>query len=188
MRNIRDAAGVEWTVYLTIPSTSSERRVRHLAEAYRDGWLVFESAIEKRRFAPVPAEWATLSDPALVALCEAATPQPAHRRAASRAQRAGTTAEPARVRENDAASQEKPLRSDLKEVTTKLVSALEQVCEQRAGDDGVRRLDTGELIRVEETLAAAAEMAKAAVTLRRKLRSEVLAPLARPQASPDRHP
>jgi hypothetical protein len=38
----------------------------------------------------------------------------------------------------------------------------------------VEKLDTGELIRVEETLAIAAETAKQVVSLRRKRRSQVL--------------
>lgn len=171
MRNIRDAAGVEWTVYLTIPSVTAGRRVQHLAEAYRNGWLVFESAAEKRRFAPVPAEWATLSDQALAALCGAATPQPLHRRAGSARGDIETTVAPAAAREPDATGERKQLRGELQEVTTKLVGALERVCDDRAGGDGAERLDTGELIRVEETLAMAAAVAKEAVTLRRRLRA-----------------
>lgn len=169
-RVFRDAAAVEWSVYLTVPS-ASERRAQHLAEAYRAGWLVFESASEKRRLAPVPAGWDSLSDAALAALCVAATPQPARRRGGN----AGAPSElalsvtpesadaPARPRE--------PLRAELHGVTSRLDAALERVCEQRAHDDGAQQLDTGELIRVEETLAVAAEIAKEAVTLRRKLRS-----------------
>lgn len=169
MRNFRDAAGVEWTVYITTPSIASGRRVQHLAEAYRSGWLVFESATEKRRFAPVPAEWAHLSDQALAALCQAATPQPAHRRAVARERPIESAVAPPTTREPDAASARQPLRTELREVTTKLDATIERVCDERAADDGVKKLDTGELIRVEETLALAAEMAKEAVTLRRKL-------------------
>lgn len=63
-RTIRDAAGIEWTLYVTVPS-ASERRAQHLAEAYRYGWLVFESPTEKRRLAAVPTGWEELSDAGL---------------------------------------------------------------------------------------------------------------------------
>lgn len=172
MRNFRDAAGVDWTVYLTIPGSASGRRAQHLAEAYRSGWIVFESSHEKRRFAPVPAEWARLSDQALAALCVAATPQPAHRRAASRAARPESAASAAPPPSRAKAPAAEPLRTELEQVTTELDATLERVCASRADDDAGRRLDTGELIRVEETLATAARIAKEAVTLRRRLRNQ----------------
>ena len=170
MRNFRDAAGVEWTVYITIPGSASGRRAQHLAEAYRNGWMVFESSFEKRRFAPVPAEWARLSDQAIAALCTAATPQPAHRRAASRAAPGDGASPPSPQPGAEQEPRAKPLRTELEQVTTKLDASLERVCDARSDDEGVHRLDTGELIRVEETLAVAARIAKEAVTLRRKLR------------------
>lgn len=167
-RIIRDAAGIEWTVYETAPS-ASERRAQHLAEAYRNGWLVFESSAEKRRLAPVPAGWEELSDSGLATLCESAVPQPVHRRATAQAevrdQRSG------RAPSGSVGAHPPVLRHELDEVTTQLDETLEQVCEQRADEESSRQLDTGELIRVEETLATAAEMAKQAVTLRRKMRS-----------------
>lgn len=174
MRSFTDAAGVEWIVYLTIPSNTSERRGQHLADEYRSGWLVFESAMEKRRFAPVPAEWAHLSTQALAALCDASTPQPAHRRGAT-TRAVGdlpVTAAPEPPRSpTTGAPRPEELQNELQHVSTKLDDTLERVCDARAGDDSVDRLDTGELIRVEETLSIAAEMAKQAVTLRRKLRT-----------------
>ena len=69
------------------------------------------------------------------------------------------------------APHEEPLQRELQSVTSKLDATIDRVCDARADAEGVRRLDTGELIRVEETLAVAAEIAKEAVTLRRKLRS-----------------
>lgn len=61
-----------------------------------------------------------------------------------------------------------PLRPRLEKVEEVVEQALDEVC---AGPPP-QELDTGELIRVEETLAIAAEAAKEAVTLRRKIRSD----------------
>jgi hypothetical protein len=40
-------------------------------EELRDGWLCFESEVERRRFAPVPAGWDALHDEELIALITA---------------------------------------------------------------------------------------------------------------------
>jgi hypothetical protein len=40
------------------------------------GWLVFESAFERRRLAPIPSDWERLSDDELSALCARATALP----------------------------------------------------------------------------------------------------------------
>ena len=37
-------------------------------DRYGDGWLCFESDVEKRRLTPVPGGWRSLSDPELVQL------------------------------------------------------------------------------------------------------------------------
>lgn len=60
------------------------------------------------------------------------------------------------------------LRPRLDEVEEKLAENLSDVC----GERSVHALNTGELIRVEETLTIAAEAAKEAVSLRRKLRED----------------
>lgn len=39
----------------------------------RDGWLAFASPTERRRLAPIPPNWATLSDAELQRLVDAAT-------------------------------------------------------------------------------------------------------------------
>jgi hypothetical protein len=49
------------------------RRTRTTSEL-SDGWLVFESAFERRRLYPYPEEWATLSEADLGALLEQASP------------------------------------------------------------------------------------------------------------------
>ena len=61
-----------------------------------------------------------------------------------------------------------PLEPRLKSVQSDLEKNIEDVCEQPA----IARIDTGELIRIEETLAIAAEEAKQAVSLRRRLHED----------------
>jgi hypothetical protein len=59
-----------------------------------------------------------------------------------------------------------PLRHTLAKTEVQLQEAIEQVCE----DTVVKESTTDELIRIEETLAIAAEAAKQAVSLRRRIR------------------
>ena len=155
MRQFHDAAGVEWKVSLTSRSSPAVSRDHFLPEAYREGWLLFESEREKRRLAPIPKDWESLSDEELAKLCSGATPQSARPR-----EKEGPAAAPAR---------EEPLRPKLQDVERQLDQTLDEVCEAPA----VSKLDTGELIRVEESLAMAAEAAKEAVSLRRRMRADL---------------
>jgi hypothetical protein len=59
-----------------------------------------------------------------------------------------------------------PLRPQLDRLQTKIDESLDEVCQSPT----VKEVNTGELIRIEETLAIAAEAAKEAVSLRRRLR------------------
>lgn len=43
-----------------------------LQDGLGSGWLVFESKSEKRRLAPIPADWATATESHLRYLCESA--------------------------------------------------------------------------------------------------------------------
>lgn len=81
-REFVDADGVQWQAWEVIPSTGerraagerrfgvrdrTDRRVRQQLRVKMDdglahGWLVFESAGEKRRLHPIPEGWSTLSD------------------------------------------------------------------------------------------------------------------------------
>ena len=74
MRQFRDAAGVEWQAYQAGPQSNLGLREELLPESYRGGWLVFESPTEKRRLAPVPQGWQTLTPQELRRLCALATP------------------------------------------------------------------------------------------------------------------
>jgi hypothetical protein len=58
------------------------------------------------------------------------------------------------------------LRPRLRELESEIQKNLEDVCET----ERVKDVDTGELIRIEETLSIAANAAKEAVSLRRKMR------------------
>ncbi|HEX4681617.1 MAG TPA: hypothetical protein VH277_02845 [Gemmatimonadaceae bacterium] len=65
MRTVDDDAGTRWTIYAVSPDELSFGRRELLPIAFREGWLVFECAGERRRLAPVPAHWAGLTDVAL---------------------------------------------------------------------------------------------------------------------------
>lgn len=153
MRQFRDEAGTEWKVFLTPRGSDAVSRDHYLPEAYREGWLVFESPQEKRRLAPVPSDWETMPIDALANLCEKAVPQTARTRVAADAK------SPAPV---------EALRPQLEKAEQQLDRTLEEVCVTPAA----ARLDTGELIRVEESLALATEAAKEAVSLRRKMHAD----------------
>ena len=154
VRHFRDKAGIDWQVFLTARGSDAVSKEHFLPEAYREGWLVFESAQEKRRLAPVPANWESLSSDALASLCAQASPQIPRARSAEGKTSSGPP---------------DPLKPKLQEAEQQLDKTLEEVC---ATPTAASRLDTGQLIRVEESLALAAEAAKEAVSLRRKLKAD----------------
>ena len=61
-----------------------------------------------------------------------------------------------------------PLRPQLERIEEKLQDSLEEVCDAPP----VGQVNTGELIKMEESLAIAVEAAKEAVSIRRKLRQD----------------
>ena len=61
-----------------------------------------------------------------------------------------------------------PLRPQLDRLEDKIEQSLDEVCTKPS----VKNINTGELIRIEETLAIAAEAAKEAVSLRRRMRKD----------------
>jgi hypothetical protein len=67
-----------------------------------------------------------------------------------------------------------PLQPKLEQLEIRLESTLEEVCE----DTSVAEAETEELIRIEETLAYASEVAKQAVSLRRRIDADEDPPLA----------
>jgi hypothetical protein len=64
-----------------------------------------------------------------------------------------------------------PLREKLGKVEHRLEAALGEVCDDASGG-GIRKPDTGELIKIDETLALASEAAKQAISIRRRLRAD----------------
>ncbi|HEX8320360.1 hypothetical protein [Longimicrobium sp.] len=94
--------GVHWQVWSVIPGTrkdgerrrgrdrrspdpvflsrgpdrrkAADRRSVAVSAAFAAGWLVFQAPHERRRLAPIPADWETLSSDDLARLCERATP------------------------------------------------------------------------------------------------------------------
>jgi hypothetical protein len=73
MRELRDADGVEWTVFEVKRASAARDLVPGLMKT---GWLCFENGTHKKRIAPIPAGWEELSDAALLALARDVSPQP----------------------------------------------------------------------------------------------------------------
>ena len=73
MREIRDEAGVEWVVYEVQRAPGLPSSKPDLPEHLRNGWLCFESAIEKRRLTPTPSGWQDLPPQELRKLLGGAT-------------------------------------------------------------------------------------------------------------------
>ena len=56
-RTVLDPRGVEWFV-LEVPAHAEEA----VGDAMTNGWLVAHSGTDRRRIAPVPADWLAASD------------------------------------------------------------------------------------------------------------------------------
>lgn len=67
---------------------------------------------------------------------------------------------------------EHPLHPTLASTEVQLESALDEVCV----DTDIQKRDTGELIRMEESLAVASDAAKKAISLRKRIRSDLGGP------------
>jgi len=87
-RTIKDGDGKSWEVWEVYPSAVEQRmsgehpaappgeapkrerrEVRILVPpALQDGWLAFQTGNERRRLAPIPNNWTTLNDTALIDL------------------------------------------------------------------------------------------------------------------------
>ena len=67
-----DAEGRHWEIFEVSNPTLSSSRAGILPEAFRMGWLVFDSGTERRRLAPVPGEWSELPSGGLQTLLDRA--------------------------------------------------------------------------------------------------------------------
>lgn len=95
-REFSDPEGTQWQAWEVIPSTAERRESGERRFGARDsrdrrthrqfrvelddgmarGWLVFESATEKRRLFPVPDDWAECTDEQLARMCARADAAP----------------------------------------------------------------------------------------------------------------
>ena len=82
-RIIKDAAGAQWQVWSVSPGTLTPLQTSlAVAPQFADGWLAFErigdptEPLEKRRLAPIPADWATAPEQEVRRLLSAAKPVP----------------------------------------------------------------------------------------------------------------
>src|SRR5436190_1974594 len=89
-RRIQDERGITWDIWDVLPGDvlagtydrRSGERLRvatpestsSVAPELENGWLCFQSAGERRRFAPIPADWFDFSDDSLRTLLHTATP------------------------------------------------------------------------------------------------------------------
>ena len=79
-RIIKDAAGAQWQVWSVSPGTLTPLQTLAVAPQFAGGWLAFErmgapsEPTEKRRLAPIPADWATAPEHEVRALLSAAKP------------------------------------------------------------------------------------------------------------------
>lgn len=70
-RTFLDRSGMRWHVWSTVPSRASI-----LGPDFGQGWLTFESAVSRRRLAPIPPQWEGLSEERLEQLCRTAREVP----------------------------------------------------------------------------------------------------------------
>jgi hypothetical protein len=78
-RLFADMRGVTWDVWAVYPE-GRPSQLSALPGSFQGGWLVFESAEEKRRLSPIPSGWLTIPTQELEQLCERATAQRRTRR------------------------------------------------------------------------------------------------------------
>lgn len=78
-RVITDALGASWQVWEVIPGALADRLPVVVAPRFATGWLAFEridtplgASPEKRRLAPVPADWADAPEHELLAMLSTA--------------------------------------------------------------------------------------------------------------------
>src|SRR5688500_367169 len=77
VRTFESPDGATWSVWEVIPGQVSEFRSTfgsHLPRELADGWLCFDCGTEKRRLAPLPADWHARPDDDLRFWWRAAVP------------------------------------------------------------------------------------------------------------------
>jgi hypothetical protein len=76
MKNFRDSAGTEWTVFEVRRGVAAKGDWSYLPSGFSDGWLCFESDSAKRRLIRYPERWREYDDGALTQLLGLAQPAP----------------------------------------------------------------------------------------------------------------
>jgi hypothetical protein len=69
MRSCTDRTGTRWEIFEVHPSGDG-RTLERMPEAFRAGWLCFQSASERRRLAPIPLGWQEWEERALLGALE----------------------------------------------------------------------------------------------------------------------
>ena len=69
MRSCTDRRGIRWDVFEVHPGANG-RASERMPEAFRAGWLCFQSASERRRLAPIPLGWQDWEERALLGALE----------------------------------------------------------------------------------------------------------------------
>jgi hypothetical protein len=87
LRFVIDAEGVEWTIWEVMPMLRAKRTepgssLPPLPHELRDGWLTFQSPMERRRVAPTPSGWSEMSDSRLLEVLQESAPTRRPRRLA----------------------------------------------------------------------------------------------------------
>jgi hypothetical protein len=67
IRDFTDSAGIAWRVWST-----TARAEGVYVEAYKEGWLTFESANTRKRLAPIPRGWEEATGERLELMCRVA--------------------------------------------------------------------------------------------------------------------
>lgn len=98
-REFRDNSDELWSVWEVQPCSMERRlhddperrphvdrrcsapvaRIRVDNPHFSQGWLAFESGLEKRRLCPIPSQWESLTDAELASLASQASPTIKHR-------------------------------------------------------------------------------------------------------------
>lgn len=68
-REFTDKSARRWTVWAVHPTTVAKGRHVAVQAEFARGWLTCETPGEKRRIAPIPAGWESMSDAELETLC-----------------------------------------------------------------------------------------------------------------------
>lgn len=76
MKNFRDSAGTEWTVFEVRRGVSGKGDRSYLPSGFNDGWLCFESSSAKRRLTRYPEQWREFGEVELTQLLAEASPAP----------------------------------------------------------------------------------------------------------------